>query len=398
MPKTENEQAGPGEDERPSKKQATEPATAAGDGGKEKGANGSSAHRNPTVEANLKEALAGEDKSLYNYHMPAGEKGASDVTKTFNRDGVVVVPGFCSAEEVAGMKKRMQELIDAWDPSESKGSVFHTYGNKHINTNYFLDSAATTKFFLEPGAVDEKGEIRSDIPKGELINKVGHALHFLDPVFTAYAQSEKVKSLVRDLGYVDPVLPQSMYIFKQGKIGGEVTSHQDSSYLYTVPRQTCLGMWLALDDADTHNGCLWARKGSHKEPLRNIFGRLGTEEESGEMRLVNKLLDDNGDNNEESTGFKARKWCNVIPGEGPDYTPESDACLRAAGFEPLPVKAGDLVCFPGTLDHLSLTNKSPAARHTFQLHLVEGPGDGVKWADMNWMQYPAGLTFPSLKL
>eukprot|EP00961_Rhodomonas_salina_P100128 1346643-Rhodomonas_salina.2 len=198
MPKTENEQAGPGEDERPSKKQATEPATAAGDGGKEKGANGSSAHRNPTVEANLKEALAGEDKSLYNYHMPAGEKGASDVTKTFNRDGVVVVPGFCSAEEVAGMKKRMQvappsspdafgisgvELIDAWDPSESKGSVFHTYGNKHINTNYFLDSAATTKFFLEPGAVDEKGEIRSDIPKGELINKVAsHCLALAFPM------------------------------------------------------------------------------------------------------------------------------------------------------------------------------------------------------------------------
>jgi len=68
--------------------------------------------------------------------------------------------------------------------------------------------------------------VRTDIPKECLINKTGHALHFLDPVFTAYSQSPKVKELVRSLGYRDPVLPQSMYIFKQGKIGGEVTSHQ----------------------------------------------------------------------------------------------------------------------------------------------------------------------------
>ena len=45
-----------------------------------------------------------------------------------------------------------------------------------------------------------------------------------------------------------------MYIFKQGKIGGEVTSHQDSTYLFTTPHQTCLGLWLALDDATVENG------------------------------------------------------------------------------------------------------------------------------------------------
>jgi phytanoyl-CoA hydroxylase len=62
------------------------------------------------------------------------------------------------------------------------------------------------------------------------------------------------------------------------------------------------------------------------------------------------------------------------------------------------VRAGDLVCFAGTLDHLSLANRTGAARHTFQLHLVEGPAAGVAWAKGNWMQYPAGLDFPSLSL
>ena len=60
------------------------------------------------------------------------------------------------------------------------------------------------------------------------------------------------------------------------------------------------------------------------------------------------------------------------------------------------VRAGDLVLFPGTLDHLSLPNSSPRARHTFQLHLVEGPAAGVSWAPENWLQ--TGRTEGFLKL
>jgi hypothetical protein len=55
--------------------------------------------------------------------------------------------------------------------------------------------------------------------------------------------------LVRQIGMVDPIAPQSMYIFKQPFHGGEVTPHQDSTFLWTEPRQTCVGLWLALEDA-----------------------------------------------------------------------------------------------------------------------------------------------------
>ena len=50
-------------------------------------------------------------------------------------------------------------------------------------------------------------------------------------------------------------------------------SPQDSTFLFTEPRQTCLGLWLALEDATVDNGCVWARPGSHKEPLRRQFYR-----------------------------------------------------------------------------------------------------------------------------
>lgn len=61
--------------------------------------------------------------------------------------------------------------------------------------------------------------------------------------------------------------------WQQPGIGGEVVPHQDNSFLYTEP-STCTGLWLALEDAKTINGCLWAIPGSHKSSyffLYNLF-------------------------------------------------------------------------------------------------------------------------------
>jgi len=50
----------------------------------------------------------------------------------------------------------------------------------------------------------------------------------------------------------------------------------------------------------------------------------------------------------------------------------------------------------GQVDHLSLANTSAAPRHTYQLHLVEGPQGGVNWSKVNWNQYPDGEDFQRL--
>ena len=82
--------------------------------------------------------------------------------------------------------------------------------------------------------------------------------------------------------------------------------------------------------------------------------------------------------------------------EPANATEATSAELAARGFVPLPVRAGDLVVLAGTLDHLSLPNLSPDARHTFQLHMVEGPDAGVEWAPENWLQYASKQPFPRL--
>jgi phytanoyl-CoA hydroxylase len=63
-----------------------------------------------------------------------------------------------------------------------------------------------------------------------------------------------------------------MYIFKQPRIGGEVTCHQDSTFLYTEPIAIA-GLWFALEDATVENGCLWAVPGGRRLGLRSRWLR-----------------------------------------------------------------------------------------------------------------------------
>lgn len=193
----------------------------------------------------------------------------------FDHHGFLVVKGFANVAECDKMRGAMADFIEDWVPGQEV-TVFRTDQDQlkaQSASDYFFGSSDRVHFFTEPGATEEDGSLKEGIPKERGLNKVGHGLHKDQGVFEAYSTSERLCSLVRSLGWVDPVLPQSMYIFKQPMIGGEVTAHQDSTFLYTTPRQTCLGLWLALHPATLENGCLWVRPGSHREGVRRVFAR-----------------------------------------------------------------------------------------------------------------------------
>jgi ectoine hydroxylase-related dioxygenase (phytanoyl-CoA dioxygenase family) len=102
------------------------------------------------------------------------------------------------------------------------------------------------------------------------LNKVGHYLHVDHPVFKKFTFNEKIVEVLKRLNYKRPICVQSMVIYKNPGIGGEVFSHQDSAYLYTDP-PSCIGMWTPLEDATVQNGCLKAIKGSHKDGVHRRF-------------------------------------------------------------------------------------------------------------------------------
>ena len=256
-------------------------------------------------------------------------------------NGFLVIEGFASERECDELRLRAQELVQAFEPLEVM-SIFTTNEQSRVADEYFLTSGDKIRFFFEENAFTPDGTLKH--AKERSINKIGHALHDLDPVFKQFSHSPKIQELAADLGIKNPLLLQSMYIFKQPNIGGEVACHQDSTFLYNEPVDIA-GLWFALEDATIENGCLWAIPGGHKHGLKSRWVR--TAAGKMEFRILNE-----------------EPW---------DETE----------LIPLEVKKGSLIILHGLLPHKSLANHSAKSRHAYTLHIVGG--DAYYPAD-NWLQ------------
>lgn len=260
---------------------------------------------------------------------------------SYQRDGYLVVENFATREECEQLKQRAEELVAAFDP-QGVISIFTTKDQTRISNEYFLESGDKIRFFFEEDAFAPDGSLRQS--KERSINKIGHALHDLDPVFNRFSRKPELAAAAAVLGFKQPLLMQSMYIFKQPNIGGEVTCHQDATFLYTEP-MTVTGFWFALEDATLENGCLWAIPGGHKLGLKKRFSRA----EGGGTKM--EVLDES-------------PWPEDL-------------------LTPLEVKAGTLVVLHGLLPHMSYANRSPKSRHAYTLHIVDG---GAEYPATNWLQ------------
>jgi phytanoyl-CoA hydroxylase len=274
----------------------------------------------------------------------------------FARDGFLVVPDVIDPTTCAAMITRANALVDAFEPSKTV-SIFTTNEQTRTSDDYFLGSGTDIRFFFEEEAFLPDGTLRQD--KALSINKIGHALHELDPVFAPFSKGEAVQSIVAALGMQRPALVQSMYIFKNPFIGGDVSCHQDATFLRTDPISV-VGLWFALEDATIENGCMWALPGGNRQSLRKEFARApggGT---------VMRTLD-------------ADPLPEAVP--GPPWVP-------------LEAPRGTMVLLHGRLPHWSSANRSSRSRHAYALHVVD---DACRWADDNWLVRARAATSPSAR-
>ncbi len=265
---------------------------------------------------------------------------SKDQIEQYLDNGFVVIDGFADANTCDELRVRAEQLVQEFDPAEVV-SVFSTHEQNRTTDDYFLTSGDKIRFFFEENAFNSDGTLKYE--KEKSINKIGHALHDLDPTFEQFSRSEKVKEVADAFGISNPLLLQSMYIFKQPNIGGEVTCHQDSTFLFNDPIDI-VGLWFALEDATIENGCLWAIPGGHRSGLKSRWLRSP---EGMKFEI-----------------FDSEPW------------PEDQ-------LVPLEVSKGSLILLHGLLPHRSFENRSARSRHAYTLHLIGGE---ARYPSDNWLQ------------
>jgi len=270
----------------------------------------------------------------------------------FREDGILVVPGFLDQTDVSAIRTACLNLVQGMDPEQHRG-VFSCDGAEHRDL-YFLESGDKIRFFFEKEAFDAEGNLVLD--KSSSLNKMGHSLHTLQEDFRRVSFSTKVQAVTKSLGMVEPAIVQGMYIFKQPGVGGEVTPHQDGTFLNNNPL-SLVGFWFPIDDATLENGCLWYVPGSHKHKITRRFIRSGKQD---------KLLEFRGEDAE----FEEEEWVAA------------------------PVSKGDLVLIHGQVYHKSERNTSTKPRHAYTFHVIEMQGS--TYSKENWLQPAEGKELPRL--
>ena len=261
----------------------------------------------------------------------------------FIRDGFAVLPRLIPHDVICKVQYAIEQLVSEYDPQHDR-SVFRTDDHDQGRDESFFTSAYSVRGFLEAEALDARGNLC--VPQDQCLNKMGHALHDLIPEFKSLAQSKWVKYAFDVGGLHQTKLMQSMVIFKQPKIGGDVRWHQDASYLITKP-SSVIGVWIALEDATRNNGCLWMAPGAHRSPLRERY----------------------------EVDWQTRQGTLKVLDETPWPSQETTVALE--------VEAGSVVVFHDHMPHCSHANRSQKSRVAVTFH---GYNPHSSWALNNWLQ------------
>jgi phytanoyl-CoA hydroxylase len=109
----------------------------------------------------------------------------------YEQNGFLVLKNLVEASACDRLRNRANELVRDFDP-QGLVSIFSTHEQTRTSDDYFLDSGDKIRFFFEENAFDADGSLRQ--AKERSINKIGHALHDLDPIFDEFLAAPKSRN------------------------------------------------------------------------------------------------------------------------------------------------------------------------------------------------------------
>jgi ectoine hydroxylase-related dioxygenase (phytanoyl-CoA dioxygenase family) len=213
---------------------------------------------------------------------------------------------------------------------------------------------------LAPDEVQELLDHVDELVAGEPELLRVHMLHRRLEIHERYLLHPRVVDVVGGLVGPDVLALQTMLFVKGPGRPGQ-GYHQDSFHIITRP-DTLIGAWVALDRADTENGCVWITAGSHAEPVYPDVDEAAGH--GGDVHLADMFAIAGADDPDES-----RNGLTPVAG-------------KYAGCEvPAVLDPGDVVFFDGHVLHRSHANRSATrSRRAFVAHYCNARSY-VPWDD-----------------
>ncbi len=147
-----------------------------------------------------------------------------ELKQAYERDGVIRVPRFLSAEVLAKTRVQLANYIRQRVPTLPSGDRTLESDGKTVRNLWRME------------------------------------MH--DPFFQELASQSEILWLIRELVNGDPVLAGVETFNKPAKVGSGVPPHQDNAYFCRTPPDA-LTVWIAMDAATLENGPIYYLKGSH---------------------------------------------------------------------------------------------------------------------------------------
>ena len=245
----------------------------------------------------------------------------------YAKDGFFIRPNAFGADEIDALRDRVEDLVELIETSEVL-----TEKQKQVIL---------------------KRNVRTDVTFGPASLSSIWRLHMFSAWVRSHIRDPRRLNAVTEIVGPDLFCPNDLYFFKPPGTGRPIAWHQDSwyfrnTYISSIGdaiQQATIGTWLALDDADEDNGCLWVIPGSHL---------LGVVDHS----------------QVESDDYLLQKRVTV-----------SDEMEERA--EPVEVPKGALVFFNNALLHRSTPNRSHRFRRAYIAHYMKATIRHIKnkqWA------------------
>jgi len=273
----------------------------------------------------LKRSLA-----LIDQNRPDRYVVSVDEYVAFRRDGVLIVRGLVSKAEIDELRQHTEDLMQGRLPEQQQTMQFE----------YDADGKPIVKNGVHCQGLEKPPEHFTPEQKADFWLRI-HMLHRKLEIHERFLLHPRVIDVLEALIGPDILALQSMLFLKgPGKPGQGF--HQDSYYIPTYPDSLC-GAWIAVDDVDEENGCMYFTPGSQHEPIyppADSYG-FGDAALAGMQRV--RGVSDTDDTKNDLARIAAKKY-------GVTSRGVNEICAR--------MKAGDVAFFGGHVFHRSHTNVS----------------------------------------